>query len=185
MRIILMTFVLCMFSMTVNAQDDKCKCCTENHSAFDFWIGTWNVTNPDGSVAGKNIIDKIQDECILRENWISAKGKYTGTSNNFYNAEKKQWEQIWIDNQGGSLHLKGNRVDNQMILQTEEAKNKDGKPFVHRVTWTLNKDGSVRQLWETITNGTEVTIAFDGLYKKEKANVQERAPIKEIDVKKE
>ncbi len=185
MRLIFTTIILCLFSMTVSSQD-KCKCCTENHSAFDFWIGTWDVTNPDGTAAGKNIIDKIQDQCILRENWISAKGQYTGTSNNFYNSEKKQWEQIWIDNQGGSLHLKGNRVDNQMILQTDQAKNKDGKPFIHRVTWTLNKDGSVRQLWETITNETNITVAFDGLYKKVKEDVEERAPIiKEIELKQE
>jgi len=53
-----------------------------------------------------------------------------------------------------------------MIMQTDEAKNQKGQPFIHRVTWTLNTDGSVRQLWETITNGKEIAIAFDGLYKK-------------------
>ena len=45
---------------------------------------------------------------------------------------------------------------------------KEGKLYFHRVTWTLNNDGTVRQLWETITNKTEVTVAFDGLYKKDK-----------------
>ena len=111
---------------------------------------------------------KIQNKCILRENWTSAKGNYTGTSNNFYNNKSNQWEQIWIDNQGQSLHLKGNRKNNQMILQTDEETNKDGKVFFHRLTWTHNEDGSVRQLWETITNSTDVTIAFDGLYKRNK-----------------
>ena len=157
---------IALFSLTTTAQEN-CNCCTEIHAEFDFWIGTWNVTNSDGSVAGKNIIEKIQDNCVLRENWTSAKGNYTGTSNNFYNSSTKKWEQIWIDNQGGSLHLKGNRTGNQMILQTDEAKNKDGHLFIHRVTWTLNEDGSARQYWETITNGKEITVAFDGLYKKE------------------
>ncbi|WP_299889251.1 hypothetical protein [uncultured Lacinutrix sp.] len=160
-------FTICLFSLTIMAQN-KCKCCTEKNSEFDFWIGTWTVTNPDGTAAGINVIDKIQDNCILRENWTSSKGNYTGTSSNFYNKQTKQWEQLWIDNQGGSLHLKGERVGNQMILQTDMSKNKDDKPFIHRVTWTLNKDGTVRQLWETITNKTEVVIAFDGLYKKKK-----------------
>ncbi len=154
-------------SLSLNAQTKKCNCCTENHLAFDFWIGSWTVTNPDGTEAGKNVIKKIQDNCILQENWKSAKGNYTGTSNNFYNHKIKQWEQIWIDNQGGSLHLKGNKVGNQMILQTDEEQNKDGQPFYHRITWTYNDDGSVRQYWETITNGKDVTVAFDGLYKKE------------------
>ena len=30
----------------------------------------------------------------------------------------------------------------------------------------LNDDGSVRQYWETITNNKDITVAFDGLYKR-------------------
>ena len=159
--------LLCFMTISLNTQTNKCNCCTENHKAFDFWIGSWTVTKPDGGLAGKNVIDKIQDNCILRENWTSAKGTFTGTSNNFYNSKTKQWEQIWIDNQGGSLHLKGERIGNQMILKTDEEQNKKGESFYHRVTWTLNEDGSVRQYWETITNDEDVRIAFDGLYKKD------------------
>lgn len=162
-------FILSLFiNAATQAQTNQstCNCCTENHAAFDFWIGTWQVTNPNGSAAGTNVIDKIQDNCILRENWTSATPGYTGTSTNFYNTTTNQWEQIWVDNQGGSLHLKGNRKDNQMILKTDEQKNAEGQSFYHRVTWTLNKDGSVRQYWETITNGDQITVAFDGLYKK-------------------
>jgi hypothetical protein len=165
------TFLLSLailWSINIYAQTTPCNCCTETHTEFDFWIGEWTVTNPDGSAAGDNIIVKIQDDCILQENWTSAKGNFTGTSNNFYNYKTKQWEQIWIDNQGQSLHLKGNKTGNQMILQTEEEKNKDGQSFYHRVTWTQNEDGSVRQYWETITNGKDITVAFDGLYKKKK-----------------
>ena len=53
-----------------------------------------------------------------------------------------------------------------MILKTDEETNKQVQPFYHKVTWTLNDDGSVRQYWETITNDNNVTVAFDGLYKK-------------------
>ena len=42
------------------------------------------------------------------------------------------------------------------------------KTFYHQVTWTDNEDGSVRQLWETFTEGKDVVVAFDGLYKKVK-----------------
>ncbi len=162
-------FVFAVFiSMTINAQQDVCACCTENHQAFDFWVGTWNVTNTDGTPAGKNIITKIEDECILRENWTSAKGNYTGTSYNFYNAQEKQWEQIWIDNKGGNLHLKGNRVANQMILQSDELTSSKGQKYVNRITWTLNENGSVRQHWETSSDQKTWTTAFDGLYVKEK-----------------
>ncbi|WP_250432845.1 hypothetical protein [Hanstruepera flava] len=160
-------FAVIMFlGVSVFAQKENCICCTEKHAEFDFWIGDWNVTNPDGSKAGTNTIVKLQDNCMLRENWASANGKVTGTSTNFYNYKTEQWEQIWVDNRGGNLHLKGNRVGNQMILKTDQEFNKKGQPFYHRVTWTLNPDGSVRQYWETITNDKDVTVAFDGLYRK-------------------
>ena len=167
MKNVIAAILLFLISIPMSSQNNTCKCCTEKHTEFDFWIGSWTVTNPDGTVAGKNIIDKIQDNCILRENWTSATLGYTGTSTNFYNATTKQWEQVWVDNQGGSLHLKGHKVANQMILKTDEATNKDGQPFYHRVTWTHNEDGTVRQYWETITNGKDITVAFDGLYKKQ------------------
>lgn len=162
----LLSFWLLVFAISLNAQNTTCNCCTEKHAEFDFWIGNWNVTNPDGSQAGKNRVVKLQNNCLLQENWTSANGKVTGTSSNFFNHSTKQWEQLWVDNLGGSLHLKGQREGNQMILKTDEETNDKGEPFYHRVVWTLNDDGSVRQLWETITNNKEVTLAFDGLYKK-------------------
>ncbi|MBC3844903.1 hypothetical protein H8K90_00795 [Winogradskyella echinorum] len=166
MKHLFIAIVFSIFTLSVTAQNTSCKCCTEEHIAFDFWLGTWEVTNADGTKAGKNIIKKVQGGCILQENWTSATLGYTGTSNNFYNLKTRQWEQIWIDNQGASLHMKGNKFGNQMILRTDDEINSEGKVFFHRITWTANNDGTVRQLWETITNKTEITVAFDGLYKK-------------------
>ncbi|WP_138433727.1 hypothetical protein [Winogradskyella algicola] len=166
MRIIVHLLVFIVFSTFVSAQNSTCNCCTEKHLEFDFWIGTWEVTNPNGTKAGENTIEKIQGDCVLQENWTSSTPGYTGTSNNFYNNKTKQWEQIWIDNQGQSLHLKGNKLGNQMILQTDEETNSEGKTVYHRVTWTDNANGTVRQLWETIIDGEGTTVVFDGLYKR-------------------
>ncbi len=149
---------------TTYAQNTNCKCCTENHKAFDFWIGDWEAFTPNGKLAGTNLIDKIQEECILRENWVA--GKYTGTSYNFYNAQYDRWEQIWIDNQGGSLHLKGGLVGNEMVLQGDPITQPDGSIVINRITWTPNEDGSVRQHWEVSSDGKEWKTGFDGLYKK-------------------
>ncbi|NNE32529.1 MAG: hypothetical protein HKN40_09180 [Winogradskyella sp.] len=155
-----------MFMVFITAQTNSCACCTENHSEFDFWIGTWEVTNPNGSKAGENVIEKTQGNCMLQENWTSATPGFTGTSSNFYNSKTNQWEQLWIDSSGNALHLKGKKVGNQMILRTSDEKNAEGKNYYHQITWTDNEDGSVRQLWETITEGAQTVIAFDGLYKK-------------------
>ncbi|MGS2726699.1 hypothetical protein ACU8DI_08820 [Psychroserpens sp. BH13MA-6] len=155
-----------LFTALSFSQNPSCNCCSDTQKAFDFWVGEWTVTKPDGTLAGHNTITKIQNGCVLEENWISANGSYTGTSHNYYNSNTQQWEQLWIDNQGQSLHLKGHRKGNQMVLKSDEFTNKAGKPYYHRITWTTNDDGSVRQYWETITDGTNVTVAFDGLYKK-------------------
>jgi len=39
--------LICLMSISLNAQTNKCNCCKEKHAEFDFWIETWAVTNPD------------------------------------------------------------------------------------------------------------------------------------------
>ncbi|MBT8297726.1 MAG: hypothetical protein KJO52_05275 [Maribacter sp.] len=148
------------------AQNDSCACCTENHKAFDFWVGTWEVANTDGSPAGYSTISKAEGACIVMENWVSAKAGYTGSSTNFYNQSTDQWEQLWIDNTGAHLKLKGNRQGNKMVLSSEEFENKNGVLNRNRITWTLNNDGTIRQLWEILEAEKVVSTAFDGLYTK-------------------
>ncbi len=163
-RILLLSALL--FGLLAGAQTEKCPCCTDNHKAFDFWIGTWKVTNADGTAAGENIIEKVQDSCILKENWTSAAGNFTGTSTNFYNLITKQWEQLWIDNSGRHLKLKGNRKGASMIMASDKFIHTDGNEYVNRITWTANEDGTVRQLWEVLKDEEVVNVAFNGLYKK-------------------
>ncbi|MCL6265190.1 hypothetical protein [Flagellimonas myxillae] len=144
-----------------------CNCCTENHKAFDFWIGDWTVSNAtNGAPAGTSKIRQEEGGCVIRENWVSASSGYTGTSLNFYNATAERWEQLWIDNSGAYLKLKGNRTGNKMILASDPF-DKDGKKLVNRITWTANEDGTVRQLWEILEGDKVINTAFDGLYKKE------------------
>ena len=156
-------------SFFVSAQNDNsCTCCSPDHAAFDFWIGEWEVTNSsNGAAAGKSKIRKEEGDCVIRENWTSASSGFTGTSLNFFNTTTKQWEQLWIDNAGTYLKLKGSRVGNQMILSSDEFTKEDGKSYVNRITWTKNDDGTVRQLWEILLGNKVANIAFDGLYKKE------------------
>jgi len=158
--------IILLVAFTANAQEEACNCCTEAHAEFDFWVGTWNVT-ANGAPAGRNVIIKVQDNCAIQENWTSATPGYTGTSNNFYNAQTKQWEQIWIDNQGQSLHLKGNRIGNQMVLTSDVLINQQGEKYRNRITWTHNDDGTVRQLWEILDGDPVTSVAFNGLYTKE------------------
>ena len=162
-RILLILLLANMGS--VKAQDDKQPCDTEKHAGFNFWLGEWRVTTPDGKHAGDNQIDKIQDGCVVKESWASGTSDYTGTSYNYYSQAADQWQQLWLDNKGGRLHLKGNRQGSQMILRSDEKPNADGVAAFNRITWTANDDGSVRQYWEVITEGKPIAVAFDGLYR--------------------
>src|ERR1700741_5316479 len=41
---------------------------------FDFWIGEWDVTTPDGKPAGSSVIESVSGGCALLENWTSRSG---------------------------------------------------------------------------------------------------------------
>ncbi|WP_188370998.1 hypothetical protein [Muriicola marianensis] len=154
-----------MFSAFLStAQEDNCACCTDDHKAFDFWLGTWEVTLPNGNKAGQNLIEKIQGGCVLRENWTGANGNFTGTSYNFYNPGTGLWEQLWLDVAGTILKLKGQRTGDQMIMESEETINEDKSVSTQRITWTLQEDGKVRQVWEVLKDGVSAQVLFDGLY---------------------
>lgn len=149
-------------------QSAKPACNSDNHKAFDFWLGEWRVTTPDGEHAGDNTIEKIQGGCVLKESWRSATSAFTGTSFNFFNQRTQQWEQLWLDNQGSSLHMRGQSEPDKMVLRSDSYQNKAGQSAYNQITWTANDDGSVRQHWVLITEGADDQTIFDGLYQKQK-----------------
>ena len=147
----------------VFGQNSSCACCTEEYKKFDFWAGNWTVTN-NGKTAGTNDIYYVQDSCILLENWKTA-GKYTGTSMNYYDATDKTWNQLWIDNQGASLKLKGQHDGTSMVLMSSPTVNEKNQIVIHKITWTPQESGDVRQLWEsTVDGGKSWNALFDGIY---------------------
>ncbi|MER3376253.1 MAG: hypothetical protein RIM83_16560 [Allomuricauda sp.] len=165
MKKFLLVSALLTFSIIIGQDKSSCNCCSEDQKAFDFWIGNWEVTNSsNGTAAGTSVISREEDGCVIRENWTSATPGYTGTSLNFFNTQTEQWEQLWVDNTGAFLKLKGKREGDQMILTSDEFTRDDGKTYRNRITWTKNEDGTVRQHWEVL-QGEETTTAFDGLYK--------------------
>lgn len=158
-------FILLFFSFISNAKDSPLKCGSESHGAFDFWLGEWRVS-ANGKLAGINHIEKIQNGCVIRENWESATSDYTGTSYNFYDSETGRWQQLWLDNKGDVLQLSGNLVQGKMVLESPlESDGSIDKAF-NRVTWSQNEDGSIRQLWELVHKDKTDQVIFDGLYRR-------------------
>lgn len=140
-------------------------CDSPAHRQFDFWLGTWRVFKPDGTLAGTNRIERAQDGCVVHERY-STPGGYDGQSLNIYDASRQVWHQTWVDNSGTLLLLEGGLVDGKMVLEGETT-GQDGAVTKHRITWTPNPDGSVRQFWESTNRLGEWAVAFDGLYRKQ------------------
>jgi hypothetical protein len=133
---------------------------------FDFWLGEWDVTTPDGKPAGESRIESMANGAGLLENWTGA-GNFLGKSLNAYNVAKKQWQQFWVGTGGGVLELAGGLMDGNMVLVGEH--DVRGQHLTEKITWTPNADGSVRQHWEQSTDGGKTwTDAFDGLYRRKK-----------------
>lgn len=133
---------------------------------FDFWIGSWTVTDPAGDQVGTNEITPLFDGIALAEHW-RGRGGVEGRSLNAYDAARQVWHQTWMDSTGSTLLLEGGRQGEAMVLEgTSPAEDGSGRLDRHRITWTPDPaTGAVRQLWETsVDEGITWEVAFDGRY---------------------
>ena len=135
---------------------------TPAHRAFDIWLGTWEVRTPNGKLAGVNRIEREYGGCVIHERYATERD-YSGESLNVYDASRKVWHQTWVDTSGTLLLLEGGVQGDAMVLEGQ-TQGKDGKRTRHRISWTPNVDGSVRQLWESTDEAGQWTTAFDGRY---------------------
>jgi hypothetical protein len=137
-------------------------CDTPAHGAFDFWLGEWQVRTPDGKLAGVNRIEREYDGCVLHERYTTSRG-YSGESLNIYDASRNVWHQTWVDTSGTLLVLEGGIRDSKMVLEGQTT-GADAQFIKHRITWTPNANGSVRQFWESTNAKGEWGTTFDGTY---------------------
>jgi len=133
-------------------------CQSVEYRQFDFWLGEWEVFLPTGKKAGDSRIESISAGCALLENW-SGNGGFSGKSLNSYDSSDRQWHQSWVDSSGSRLELAGRYADKRMVLSSAPG------AAVQRIAWSVNDDGSVRQLWESTADGGRTwTVQFDGRY---------------------
>ncbi|MDX1442904.1 MAG: hypothetical protein R3270_03895 [Gammaproteobacteria bacterium] len=152
-------------TQTVHAQQrQEAPCSRAEHRQFDFWLGSWDVYNPDGEKVGENRITLEQGQCVLHEHWQGAKGG-TGESFNIYDARRDVWHQTWVAASGNLLLLEGGMEGESMVLSGTQPL-PDGKTLHNRITWTPQDDGSVHQVWDQSTDGGETwKTGFHGIYR--------------------
>jgi len=138
-------------------------CSTAEHRQFDFWVGDWNVRDPQGQFAGTNLITKEFGGCVLQEHWVA--GNMQGGSFNIYSPGSRQWHQTWVDSNGTLLVLDGEFKEGKMTLRGEGKRG--DRPIQHRISWEPLPDGRVRQFWEASSDeGKTWNVAFDGFYER-------------------
>ena len=71
-----------------------------------------------------------------------------------------------MSNAGSAVYLEGGVDENGAMVMSDEGMTRhEVTGNIGRTTWTPNPDGSVRQHWESSTDGGETwTTVFDGVY---------------------
>ncbi len=145
--------------------DNNCACFSNEHKQFDFWVGEWNVFDTLGNYVGKNNVVKQYDNCLIQENWTSA-GKNRRTSYNYFDPTDSTWNQLWIDNQGAILNLKGQFANGAMILKSKLQKGKKVAWYYNRITWSKLENSNVLQTWDILDENDQLLAnLFKGIYK--------------------
>ena len=82
-----------------------------NENSFDFWVGTWEATweNSDGtSTSGTNIISKVLDGNVIKEEFEDPSTKFNGLSISILNFAK--W--LWLRDGKGGWHTNSGEAIN-------------------------------------------------------------------------
>ncbi len=166
---ILAALVLCAcFTIDLAAQSGPpppAPCATPEHRQFDFWVGEWTVTTPDGQPAGTSRIESVLGGCALLEHWTSARGG-GGKSLTLYVAADKQWNQTWVDAAGNRIVFTGGLDGARMVLGNAWT-GEGGKAMRSELSWTPQPGEAVRQVWrQSEDGGATWATTFDGLYRR-------------------
>jgi len=156
-------FALLLFASAAAAPQMAMRCDAPQYRQLDFWVGDWNVT-VGGKPAGTNAVTQEESGCLVHEHWAGAAGG-TGQSFNFYDRTDDRWHQMWVSSTGNTLFLSGQYADGKLVYRGT-APGSNGAPAQQRLTFFRNADGTVRQLWESSSDGKQWQTVFDGLYER-------------------
>jgi|SRR5688572_7909233 tetratricopeptide (TPR) repeat protein len=143
-------------------------CLTRKESRmFDFWVGDWDVKNPQGQPAGQSSVQLLLEGCALYENWTDSQGG-GGKSLNSYNTDTKQWQQFWTDQYGRVTEYRESTWINGSLRFSARQIMPQGPALLHMMFTPMNAD-LVRQFGEISTdNGKTWTPSFDLYYHRKK-----------------
>ena len=133
--------------------------CSEREEAdqLDFWVGEWDLSwtaTGDDPGKGTNTITRELDGCVIHERF-SAENGFDGESVSVYNPRTEQWQQTWVDNQGGYLLFTGTLTGDEPQLRSAPVTNAQGEEQISRMTWRNITEDALDWHWQRSTDGGE------------------------------
>lgn len=126
--------------------------------AFDFWVGDWTVTAPDGRQTGTSHVEAVSGGCALLENWRDMRGG-EGKSLNTYDPRLKRWRQFWVGNFGAVNDYARSEWRDGTLSFYMDAPAQPGQPAaLVRLSFTRLAPDLVRQHSEQSTDGGKTWV---------------------------
>lgn len=145
-------------------------CADADHSAFNFWLGDWDISTRAGVVVATSTITSLADGCAIEENYHQTVGpggvatSYRGASYSVFDeAGGGKWRQFYVDSAGSVTIFEGGIVEGAMVLIAPGAPG-----VIQRMIVAPQADGSVRQTGATSRDegATWSTGGYDFTYRR-------------------
>jgi tetratricopeptide (TPR) repeat protein len=137
------------------------------YKQFDFWVGSWSVEDTQGHAVGTNLISRLEQGCMLMENWTGLQGG-TGKSINFYDAATRRWRQTWVSSTGNVNEYQGEFKDGAMRFEGKLSGRGGSSTALLRLTFFNLGADRVRQFSESSADGGKTwSVNYDFIYKRQ------------------
>jgi hypothetical protein len=129
-------------------------CRAAEYRQFDFWVGNWDVQNPNGTPAGSSVVSSALGGCAVLENYLGDAGR----SLSAFDDATGTWSQFYVASGGGILLLRGGFRSDSMILSEQRG------PVINDIwAWTKLSENTVKQHERVFFNGVP-NGGFIGIY---------------------
>ena len=133
-------------------------CSSAPMTDFDFWVGDWVSFDYDtGVVQGVDRIHKINNGCVLMQDWTQMTDRYRAQGADFRYAgvsfnsvlPNGNWQQVWVGNYGGTIVLSGGlNEDGVMVIVSPEFPAQNGQIGQRTWYWDPEEDGTIHSWGE-------------------------------------
>lgn len=132
------------------AQSDALPCGSEQHKAFDFFAGEWQVYDQhSGRLIAIDRIERQLENCSLTQSWTQMDDgfrtqgvPYRMQGSSLIGYDGKEWVMVWIDNMGSIISLRGGIEDGAMVM----ASDKPSLGTYYMWKWIPQADGTLRNV---------------------------------------